>query len=106
MDASSPVTPNKTSWQIVAELPFIDLQPAYEQVRKLRHALTKSFDSETDAEIGFSYRGYEFRIVRCDDHLDILVNDPNCPMDVLLEPLTHIITPLLRCSIGSHRQGN
>ena len=88
-----------THWQIVAELPYVDLQPAYEQVRTIRHALHKPFDVETDEHVSFSYRGYEFRIVRCDDHLDILGNDPDCPMDILLEPLTQLITPLSRCSL-------
>jgi hypothetical protein len=104
MNTDSP-TEATTTWQIVAELPFVDLQPAYEQVRKLRHVMVKPFDIESDVEIVFSYRGCGFRIVRCDDRLDILVNDPNCPLEVLLEPMTQIIAPLSRCSIGSHRQG-
>jgi len=86
-------------WQIVAELPYVDLEPAYEQVRSIRHALYKPFDVTVDEQVRFSYRGYEFRIVRCDDHLDILVNDPDCPLDILLEPLTQLITPLSRCSL-------
>ena len=88
-----------THWQIVAELPFVDLEPAYQEVRKMRHVLYKPFDASIDDRVSFAYRGYEFRIVRCDDHLDILVNDADCPMEVLLEPLTQLITPLSRCSL-------
>ncbi len=91
--------PAATHWQIVAELPFVDLEPAFEQVRKLRHALYKPFDATVDDQVSFAYRGYEFRIVRRDEHLDILVSDPNCPTDVLLEPLTQIINSLSRCSL-------
>lgn len=59
----------------------------------------KPFDIEVDDGISFAYRGYEFRIVRCDDHMDILVIDPQCPTDVLLEPLTQLINRLSRCTI-------
>jgi hypothetical protein len=94
-DEASPAT----HWQIIAELPYVDLEPAYQEVRKMRHVLYKPFDAAVDEQVSFAYRGYEFRIVRCDDHLDILVNDPDCPTDVLLEPLTQLITPLSRCSL-------
>lgn len=86
-------------WLLIAELPFEDLQPAYQQVRKLRHVLIKRFDERLDDEILFAYRGYHFCIKRCNGRLEILVNDPECPADVLLEPISGLIPPLSRCSM-------
>ena len=96
-DGQSPVA--APQWQIIAELPFVDLLPVYEQVRNLRHVIYKPFAPDVDSEVRFAYRGYEFRIVRCDDHLDILVDDPDCPVDVLMESLGRLISPLSRCSL-------
>lgn len=100
------VTPREAAWQILAELPYSDLRPVFEEVRKLRHVMIRRFNADTDAEISFAYRGYHFRLVRSGDHIDILVNDPACPVDVLMLPLTRLISPLSRCGIDSHRLGN
>jgi hypothetical protein len=89
------------TWVVLAELPFGDLAPAYEEIRKLRHALCGSFDPSTDASFSFYYRGCKFRAVKRDAHIDILVSDPSCPADILFEPLSKLISPLSRCSLKS-----
>lgn len=86
-------------WQIFAELPFTDLQPAHEEIRKLRHVIVSPFNADIDNEISWQYRGHGFKVVRCEDRLDILVDDLSCPLEILLEQLGHLISRLSRCSL-------
>lgn len=86
-------------WIVLAELPFNDLTPVYEEIRSLRHALYGSFLPAKDDSIGFYYSGFRFRAVKCGDHIQILVNDPNCPPDILLVPLAKLIPPQSPCSL-------
>lgn len=86
-------------WVVLAELPFNDLEPVHEEIRKLRHALCGSFDPATDDAVSFYYRGCKFRAAKRGDHIDILTSDPHCPPDILFEPLAKLIFPLSRCSL-------
>lgn len=86
-------------WLILAELPFNDLAPVYAEIRKLRHAICGSFDPSTSNAISFYYRGYKFRAENRGDHIDLLVSNPDCPADILFEPLANLISPLTRCSL-------
>ncbi|MBL9161624.1 MAG: hypothetical protein JNL18_02660 [Planctomycetaceae bacterium] len=106
MDATLIGNANKRpdNWLVLAELPFNDLAPVYAEMRKLRHAICGSFDPSTDNAISFYYRGYKFRAAKRGDHIDMLVSEPDCPADILFEPLAKLIPPLTRCSLKSHHE--
>ena len=95
MEARSIAPTQSSTWQIVAELPYLgSLKAVHLQVRKLRHIIVDRFDESKDNAIQFSLRGFRFRLEKVDDRIDLLVNDANCPVDILMEPLCHLVKPL------------
>ena len=86
-------------WELLAELPYSDLLPVYEQVRKLQHIMFLRYDETADTEVTFAYRGYRFRIAKCEDRVEFFVNDAECPVELFLKPLAELISPLSRCEI-------
>lgn len=68
------------------------------KLRKLHHVILSRFNGDSDSDILSFYRGHSFKIVRCEDRLDILIDHSDYPTEILLEPMTHLISRLSRCS--------
>lgn len=97
MNAKPPAVPSPSpaTWQIVAELPYPgSLTAVHEQVRTLRHIMVDRFDQAHDNSVQFALRGYRFRLEQVDGRLDFWVNDAECPVEILMEPLCHLVKTL------------
>ncbi|MBL9161623.1 MAG: hypothetical protein JNL18_02655 [Planctomycetaceae bacterium] len=88
-------TTPQSAWQVVAELPYGgSLTTVHQQVRTLRHLVVDPYDASQDNAIHFALRGYRFRMEQVDDRLDFWVNDGSCPVEILMEPLCHLVKTL------------
>lgn len=89
------IGPPIDSWQILAELPYHgSLREVYYHVQTLRHILIEPFDECIDRHIVFTFRGYWFRIDLAPERLDFWISDGDCPVDILMVPLGHLIETL------------
>lgn len=89
------IATSQSAWQVVAELPYSgSLRAVQQQLSTLRHLVVDPYDEANDNTIQFTLGGYWFRMEQVDDRLDFWVSDGRCPVEILMEPLCHLIRTL------------